>query len=229
MAIREPQDTAHDDSTANANGDGSSGSDWRSIFDAPDFTSLVRPAQTANAKAHSAKIKSMLKSGVIGCINIGDFPDAAAILSFGPPFADAGGQLADADKRAAKAIDVLTAPGNPYVMFAMTTIPLISQLFRNHEQTIAAIPETRRQARLRRKAMADARKVEKPRFTIRMMGREWPIRFRTPQFGKVLSGFKANTRDPETLTLSVFTDPRVVKALEKQGIVLRPADDKTNT
>jgi hypothetical protein len=203
-------------STANGKPDG----DWRSIFDAPDFTSLVRPAQTAKAREYSGKVKSVLKSGMVGAINAGDFKDAATILHYGPSFADATGQLADSSEWAAKAVDVITAPGNPAMLFVMTAIPFTAQLFRNHEDVIKNIPETRRNMRLRRKAMAQAHKAEEPRFTIRFFKREWPIRFRTPNFGKFLAGFKSQTRDPDELAYQVFTDPSVVRALKKQGIVL---------
>lgn len=212
-------------SAASANGSSQQDSDWRSIFDAPDFTSLVRPAQSAKAREYSGKVKAMLKSGMVGAINIGDFPDAATILEYGPSFADATGQLADNSEWAAKAVDVITSPGNPVMLFAMTTIPFVAQLFRNHEAAIRNIPETRRQARLRRKAMANAKRAEEPRFTIKAFGRQWPVRFRTPKLGKILAGFKSQTKDPEALTFRVFTDPAVLRALKKQGIVLVNPDE----
>lgn len=202
--------------------------DWRSIFDAPDFTSLVKPAQTMKAKEYSSKVKSVLKSGMVGAINVGDFPDAAAILQYGTPFADAAGQLADSSEWAAKGIDIITSPGNPVMLFLMTAIPFGAQLFRNHEDTIKQIPQTRREMRRRRKAMATASKAEPPRFTIRFMKREWPIRFHTPRLGKVLAGFKAQTRDPNEMTYQVFTDPSVIRALKKQGIVLVKQEGNTN-
>jgi hypothetical protein len=214
------------DTRGTANGSTPEGEDWRTLFDAPDFTSLVKPAQTAKAREYSGKVKSVLKSGLVGAINVGDFPDAAAILQYGSPFADAAGQLADANEWAAKGIDIITSPGNPIMLFLMTAIPFGAQLVRNHEDTLRNIPTTRRQARLRRKAMATAKKAEPPRFTIRAFGRAWPIHFRTPKLGKILSGFKAQTRDPQQMTYQVFTDPAVLRALKKQGIVLvKPGDD----
>lgn len=203
-----------------ANGSPPQGEDWRGIFDAPDFTSLVKPAQTMKAKEYSGKVKSVLKSGLVGAINVGDFEDAAAILQYGTPFADAAGQLADSNEWAAKGIDIITSPGNPIMLFLMTAIPFGAQLVRNHEETIKQLPTSRRQARLRRKAMATAKKAEPPRFTIRVMGRSWPVHFRTPKVGKLLAGFKAQTRDPAEMTFQVFTDPAVIRALKKQGIVL---------
>jgi hypothetical protein len=219
-------------STTGANGNGSgptTGDEWRSIFDAPDFTALVKPAQTHKAKEYSEKVKSVLKSGMVGAINVGDFPDAATILHYGPAFADATGQLADGSEWAAKAVDVITSPGNPVMLFAMTAIPFGAQLFRNHEDLIKNIPETRRNMRLRRKAMATAHKAEPPRFTIRAFGRAWPVRFNTPKIGKMLAGFKSQTRDPEQLTYKVFTDPAVIRALRKQGIVLVNPNDPPPT
>jgi hypothetical protein len=208
---------------------GEAAQDYSALFDSPDFTALVRPAQTAKAKEYSGMVKSMLKAGVVGAINIGDFPDAAAFLHYGPAFADASGQLADADARAAKAIEILTAPGNPYVMFVVTALPLLSQLFRNHEDVLTDLPNTVKNARKRKLAMATAKKAEKPRFTIRVLGREFPIRFRGPKIGKVFSVLKAQTRDPGHLTAEVFTDPRVIRALQKQGIVLvRAGENDTN-
>lgn len=204
-----------------ANGGGTEPTqDYAALFDSPDFTTLVRPAQTAKAKEYSGMVKSMLKAGVVGAINVGDFPDAAAILHYGPSFADASGQLADADARAAKAIEIITAPGNPYAMFLVTAIPLLSQLFRNHEDALTDLPNTVKNARKRRLSMATAKKAEKPRFTIRMFGREFPIRYRGPNFSKVGRALKSQTRDPGNLTAEVFTDPKVIRALQKQGIVL---------
>src|SRR6201986_3087977 len=132
MAVREAE--------PEVNGDGNNRPDYTSLFEATDFTALIKPAQSAVAREYSGKVKSLLKAGTIGAINIGDFADAAAFLHYGPGFADASGQLAEADKRARAAVDILTAPGNPYAMFLMTGIPLIAQLFRNHEEQIQELP-----------------------------------------------------------------------------------------
>jgi hypothetical protein len=207
------------------NGDGSDKPDYTSLFEATDFTALIKPAQSAVAKEYSGKVKSLLKAGTIGAINIGDFSDAAAFLHYGPGFADATGQLAEADKRARAAVDILTAPGNPYAMFLMTGIPLIAQLFRNHEEQIQELPSAFKNSRKRRKAMATAKKAEQPRFTLRIFGREVPVRFRMPKVGRVFSGFRTQTQDPSTLAERVFLDPAVQRALRKQGIVLVRQDE----
>lgn len=218
MAIKEPS----------ANG-GEAQQDYTSLFDSPDLTTLMRPAQSAKAKEYASKVKSALKAGTIGAINIGDFPDAATFLHYGPAFADASGQLADANDTAAKAIDILTSPDSPYLVFAVTALPLLSQLFRNHETALADLPNTMRNARKRRMAMATAKKAEKPRFTIRVFGREFPIRFRGPNFRKFGQALRSQTRDPGALTSEVFTDPRVIRALQRQGIILvKAGDDDAN-
>jgi hypothetical protein len=219
-----------DQDTQSANGSSNTPDDWRTLFEAPDFTSLVKPAQTMKAREYSGKVKSVLKSGMVGAINVGDFRDAAAILQYGAPFADAAGQLADSQEWAAKGIDIITSPGNPLMLFLATGIPFMAQLVRNHEDTLKALPQTRREMRRRRKAMATATKAEPPKFTIRFMGRQWPVHFRTPKVGKVFAGFKSQTRDPDQMTYQVFTDPAVIRALKKQGIVLvNPGDQNAPT
>jgi hypothetical protein len=211
------------------NGESSGRPDYTSLFEATDFTALIKPAQSAVAKEYSGKVKSLLKAGTIGAINIGDFADAAAFLHYGPGFADATGQLAEADKRARAAVDILTAPGNPYAMFLVTGIPLIAQLFRNHEEQIQELPNVIKNGRKRRKAMATAKKAETPRFTLRAFGREWPVRFRVPKVGRIFSGFRTQTQDPSTLAERVFLDPAVQRALRKQGIVLVRQDEQAKS
>jgi hypothetical protein len=196
------------------------GPDYSSLFSAPDYATLVKPAQTAKAKEYSDKVKSFLKAGMVGAINVGDFPDAATILERGPAFADATGQFADSNERVAKMVDIITSPSNPAMMFFMTGLPFMAQIVRNHEAVIKDMPELRRQAKRQRKAMAAARKAEKPRFTVRVLGREFPVRFRTPKFGAVFGMFRAQTRNPEDLTIQVFSDPAVQRALRRQGINL---------
>jgi heme exporter protein D len=197
-----------------------------SLFDAPNFTDLVKPAQTAQAREYATKVRSGLKSVMFGAINAGDYSDAATILAYGPGFADAAGRLADESEYARKALDIITAPDSAWLAFAMTGVPLIAQVFRNHEQAIKELPNARRKARLQRRAAKDAQATQKPRFTIRVMGRQWPIYFRTPKLGKMLSGFTAQTKDPDALTYAVFSDPKVQRALAKQGIILRQETPK---
>jgi len=214
------------DAPPEGNGQPVGSSDWRSILvEAPDYAQIVKTVQTAKAREYSLKVKSMIKSGVVGAINVNDFPDAAALLAYGPGFADAAGQLADADKRAERALEILTSPNSPWLTFALTSMALASQIFRNHEDAIKEIPNARRNARLRRKAMANAKKAEPPRFTIRFFGREWPVRFRSRfKLSKLTATFTSQSQDPETLTLNVFSDPKVIQQLSKMGVRIIQSD-----
>lgn len=214
MAVRDSQQQG-----TSSNGQRTTEEPWRLIMDAPDYAEIVKTVQTAKAKEHAVKVRSMLKSGVIGAINANDFPDAAALLAYGPGFADACGQLAEADKRAERAIEILTSPNSPWLTFLLTSVALGAQLFRNHEEQVKEIPSNWKNRKLRRKSMADARKAEAPRFTLRMFGREWPIRFRSRvKVGRFFAPFKAQTQDPETLTINVFSDPKVIQQLSKLGV-----------
>jgi hypothetical protein len=201
---------------------------WENIFDAPDFTSLVKPAGSRKAKAYETRMNSILKAGVIGCINAGDFPDAAAILYHGPQFAAASGQFAATDPRAEKMINLLTAPSSPAVIFLMTGIPLISQLVRNHEEEFKEVPHTLRERRMRRKTVKSANETQPPRFTMKLGKLRIPIRF-TMKFkvGSLFRVFQTPTRDPIGLTETVFSNPDLVEALQKQGI--RPRNAGTTT
>jgi hypothetical protein len=196
--------------------------DYYALFNAPDFTTLLRPAQTKLAKEYTEKTNSVLKALLVGSLNAGDFPDAAAILKHGPGFASATGQLCDSSERARGLVEMITSPASPLTMFVMTAIPLVGQVIRNHEAQIAQIPETRRQRRMMRKATVQAKAERKPRFTIRMFGRAWPIyaNVSMPKWSKVFAGFRTQTVEPDLLAAQVFTDPAVIKALQKMGVVL---------
>jgi hypothetical protein len=222
MAVR---DSTDQDYATDGNGQSQAPPSWEAIINAPPFETIVKTTQTATAKEYSSKVRSMLRSGVVGAINVNDFPDAAAILVYGPGFADAAGQLASADKRAERALDILTSPNSPWLTFALTSVALGAQLFRNHETQFQEIPSNWRNRKLRRKAMAEAKQAEAPRFTIRMFGREWPIRFRSRiKPGKLLAPFRAQTQDPEALTINVFTDPKVIQQLAKMGVRIQAGD-----
>jgi hypothetical protein len=205
--------------------------DYRVIFGAPDLTTFFKKTRTPTQKEYEARCASFLKAGVIGALNTGNMPDAAALLDLGPQFAQATGVLADADERARKAIDLLTSPNSPIAMFALTALPLISQLMRNHEPQIKAAPDTWRAARAARKAAkAGGPPVAKtePAFTLHLpFGRKIPVRLTTRiKVGKLLSGFRSQTSDPRELTFKVFSDPKIVKALADQGIMMHRTDEE---
>lgn len=216
-------DILNDPDADTGNGQPPPEAEWQSIFQAPDFTQLVKPRVTAKSREYTGKVNSVLKTGLVGAINAKQFPDAAAILAYGPQFSAAAGTLADHDEKVAKAIDLITSPSNPYAMFIMSAIPLFGQFYRNHETAINDAPGNFRAQRARKKAMRKAgAPPPPPRFTIKIGKRTIPVRFgvRLRVLGSVLRGIRHQTDDPATLTEMVFTDPDLLKALEKQGIKL---------
>ena len=199
---------------------------WEDIFDAPDFTSLVKPASSRKAKAYETRVNSALKAGVIGCINAGDFVDAAAILYHGPQFAAASGQYAATDERAERTLNMLTSPSSPALLFLMTAAPLIGQLIRNHEDQVKEVPQTLRERRMRRKADKTASETQPPRFTMKLGKFRVPVRFNVKvRFSSLFNAVKTPTRDPRSLAEHVFSDPDLIAALQKQGI--RPRAQST--
>jgi hypothetical protein len=196
---------------------------WQAIFSAPNYADLIKTRQTVKAREYRDKANSVLKASLIASINANDWPDAAAILRNGPAFANATGQLADSNERAAAIIDMITSPANPVAMFVLTAIPLVAQIFRNHETQLQEVPQARQQARRQRKAMREARKAEEPQFTIHLLRWKIPIRWHPKKIkiGKLFAGFRAQTLEPDALAKDVFTDPDVLKALEKLGIIVR--------
>jgi len=188
------------------------------------LTQLLRPAATKTAKEYQAKTYSLLKAAMVGAINMGDFPDAAAILTHGPGFGAAAGQLADDSAYARATLDFLTAPSSPAILFLMTGIPLIAQIFRNHEGELAQLPEARRQAKARKKMAAKEEKPREPRFKIRAFRREWPI-YWNPRIkvSKIFAPFKTQTVEPNALAYTVFSDPKVQEYLKKHGVILTNA------
>jgi hypothetical protein len=194
--------------------------DWTVIIGADDYATLIRPKSTAVSREYRDKTYSMLKSLVIGCINVGDMEDAATLLRYGPSFGIAVGQLANQDEKARHAIDWLTKPGNPYMSFTLTGLSMVSQLVRNHEKALSEIPNTIKMSRRERKAMRAAKKAEPPRFTIRLLGREIPVRMNFPRLKNSLGLLRVQTTVPHDLVNQVFSDRKLLNALEDSGVIL---------
>jgi hypothetical protein len=218
-----------DNSTPNGTAPEDSEPDWSDLFNAPDYTTFIKPSQSRVATAYRKRANSLLKAGFITSLNAGQYHDAAAFLEHGPAFAAATGQLADHDAKVRGIIDMLTTPTNPYGMFVLTTIPLIAQLFRNHEQEVRQVPATWRERRAMRKATRLAEDTQPPRFTLKILGRTIPVRFRVRVkiVGALFKGFRTQTVDPDQLTRKVFSDPDLLKAMERAGI--RPGGGNDGT
>jgi hypothetical protein len=162
-----------------------------------------------------------MKACMMASLQAGQMPDAAAFIKFGPSIGNATGALCDKDERAQAVIDMICTPGNPYVMFGMATIPLLAQLFRNHEPELHEAAERRKMRRKQPKAER-VKVPPKSIVTIKIpfTKREWkvPIRFNASAlFGQ----FRNQTSPPNDLAYAVFSDPKVQQALEKQGVYLR--------
>ncbi len=201
--------------------------DWSSIFGAPDFTALIKKRKTAVAREYEKRTNSLLKALLVGTLNTGNFPDAAAVLKLGPPLSAATGELAESSETARHMIDLITEPANPWVMFALTGIPLVAQLFRNHEPAIKQAPATLKERRAQRKAQTAE---QPPRFTVKipLIRKTIALRFRFHfKLGKVLAGFRSQTVDPNMLAQQVFTDPDVITALKKMGAVINEQPPET--
>jgi hypothetical protein len=199
----------------------SDGENWEVIFGAADYTTLVKPKSTATSREYRDKTYSMLKSLTIAFIKSGNMPDAAACIQHGPGFGVAMGQLADQDERAKRMLDFLTSPSNPYVNALLIGTSLISQLVRNHEIALQALPNNIKMSRRQRKAMRQARAEVPPRFTMHLFGREIPIRWNPRvKIGALFAGFRSQTAPPEDLTEHIFSDPKLLKALADQGIIV---------
>lgn len=205
--------------------------DFDIIIGAPDFTTLIKRPQSANAKDYTKKIGSALKAVAIGSIQAHNFPDAATILWHGPGAATALGTLCDEEERVAKMVDMLTSPSNPWTACALAMMPLVSQLVRNHEKEIQQLPSRWRMGREARQARREA-KQDQPkapaRFHIRIGKRTIPIRVKAhiPFVSTFIAGARGQTQEPNVIAAKVFMDPNVLKSLEKLGIVFRQAPDE---
>jgi hypothetical protein len=209
------------------------GPDFTLIFGAQDFTTLIRRPQTQKGREYTGRIASAFKAYAIGAMQSGNFPDAATILYHGPGAATAMGDLCATNEWAAKTVDLLTSPNSPVVATMLTVMPLISQLLRNHEQQIEQIParfDMSKQARAERKQRKSESKhaEDKPLFTIRLGKRSIPVRLklhRKPIIGGFIKGVRAQTADPNMLAHRVFTDPDVLRQLQKMGILVHPGNN----
>lgn len=191
---------------------------WQAILDAPDFLTLLKgPRKTPTAREYEIKVQSALKEVLkfrLGAGTPAGLADVATILAMGPNLAERAGILADTDERAKHALDMLTAPDNPWLMFALAALPFIGQLFRNHEDQVKAIPGGFKKTREQRKAERAAR----PKPVLHIGKREFKLPFRVSlKFGML----RQNTYDPQYLINQVMSSPKVRSAInDKYGVVI---------
>lgn len=137
-------------------------------------------------------------------------PDAAAIIMYGPQFAEKWGDLAEADKRVRRGIDtILGGAENPYLAAAIATMPLLLQAYRNHEEALSpsgaveAIKQSRAKAKER-----EPRKIRIP-FTKRHIEFRWRVS---------VPGVHNMTNEPDQLAAYVFNNQDIIEAMRKAGI-----------
>lgn len=193
-----------------------------SLFDAPDFATFLKKNISNQSREYERKAQMFMKTFMIASLNNRQYADAAAFIKFGPGFSRASGELCDANKSAREFVDMLTAPSNPYILFGMMALPLVSQLFRNHEPEMQNVKMSWRNRRNMKKTRQDLGvKVPKPPakelFTLKFGKRRIPIKLgiRLPK----INGFvRIPTQHPQELVTEIFSDPEVIKALQKMGI-----------
>lgn len=208
--------------------------DFSTLFDAPSYSSFIKTAPNSKAKSYEARVASLMKAGMVMSLNNQQWPDAATFLKHGPGFSKAAGNLAAEDARIAGIIEMLTAPDSPYVMFALVAIPMVSQLFRNHQadiqQAAATVKESRAEKRRNRKAGISPPK--QPPITVHLFKREFrlPLRvkLRMPKLQNMFKAFLAPTQNPQHIAAEVFSDAAVVKALHNMGLYPREAAPDDN-
>jgi hypothetical protein len=199
--------------------------DYSDLFGAPDFASFIKKPVSQRSRQYERKVQSFMKAGVVGAINMQDFPDAAAFLKYGPAFARASGELADSNAKTREMIDMLAAPSSPVAMFLAAGIPLLAQLWRNHEPQVQQISQNVKTTRAQRRAAKKAGvKFARPGMrevgNVKIFGKRIPIKVRLPKirvsvFGKMLH---ARAQHPQVLVHEVFADPKVIKALRDLGV-----------
>jgi hypothetical protein len=188
---------------------------WAVILDAPEVTSFLKKTETPRAKEYRDKVNSVLNTALqfrLGSPN--GLADVSAILQRGPAAALRAGALADESKEFRKALDVITAPDNPAVMFALTAIPLVMQILRNHEGEMAQARDARA---AKKKLTPDERKAAKqarPRVEFKALGRTWKLPFAF-KF-KMGNALRMNTVPPDYLVSTVIGDPKIRAELTKR-------------
>ena len=180
-------------------------------YDEPEPGFVQAPPRGRTAKSYEKKIKTTLNVIFREAVaRPSTVPDAAAILMYGPNFAQKWGDLAEHDKRVRRGIDMLLdGAENPYLAAAFATMPLLLQCYRNHEEALSpsgavqALKKSRETAKQR-----EPRKLKIP-FTKRYVEFRWKLN---------VPAVKNMTNDPQQLAGYVFNNPDIVAAMRRAGI-----------
>lgn len=188
---------------------------WSVILDAPEIASFLKREETPRAKEYRGKVNSVFNTLLqFRLADPNGLADVSAILQRGPAVSLQAGALADSNEGFRKALDVVTAPDNPAILFAVAMVPLVFQVFRNHEGELQEVREKRAARKTMSREEKKAARAAKPRVEFRLLGRTWRLPFR---FKVNLSGvMRMNTVPPEYLVSSVIGDPKVRSELSKR-------------
>jgi len=180
-------------------------------YDEPESEFVQSVTRGRIAKQYEKKIKTVLNTIFRQTVaHQAAIPDAAAILMYGPAFSEKWGDLAEADKRVRKGIDmVLEGAENPYLAAAIATMPLILQLYRNHEDALS--PKGAVEAIRKSRAQAKQREPKRLRIPFTKRYIEFRFRFRVPAVQNM-------TNDPDQLAAYVFNNADIIAAMRKAGI-----------
>ena len=196
--------------------------DFDVIVGAPDLGALLHRTPTRRAREYRNRVASVLRVGMVGSLNTGNFADAAAFLWYGPGASTSIGNLADNYNSIAKGIDIITSPGSPIAECVTTLLPLMSQLARNHEQALGEIPgrfAMGKVARAARKQAKAERAQDDPPMTLHIGRWQLPVRWRIRSPIKFVKPvIRAQSMEPNLIAARVFMDPHVQKKLAEMGV-----------
>jgi len=208
--------------------------DYSELFEAPDFSTWIKKPVSQRSRMYEKRVQSAMKSAAIGAINLQDYPDAATFLKYGPAFARATGEFADSNKKARDIIDMLTAPDSPAIMFVAAAIPIVAQLFRNHEpqvqQAASNVKQTWSQRRAQKKSGVYVPKKNTREFTINLGKIRIPLKVRIPKLVKLTylgRALHARATHPQNIVNEVFGDPKVIRALRDLGVFPEAPEEET--
>jgi hypothetical protein len=207
--------------------------EYEALFNAPDFDFLKDRKRTQAARNYERRVQSMLKAGVIGSLQRGNLPDAAALIKTGPKFARALGDSAADNENIARVLDMLTAPDSPIVPLVVTGLSLASQLLRNHREEAETVAQNMkmnfRERRAHRKAIAAGQVEGAPQATTTVklpFGRKITLGFRIQIPGKrIWQTLTGGAVHPDVLAHTVFSDTALLKELEKHNIIIQVKTD----
>jgi hypothetical protein len=180
-------------------------------YDTPDKEFVQSATRGPIAKKYEKKIKTVLN--VIFRQTVAHqaaVPDAAAILMYGPNFAEKWGDLSAHDPRVRRGVDmILEGAENPYLAAGMASVSLLLQIYRNHEDSLS--PKGAVEAI--RKSRAEAKQREPKRLRIPFTKRYIEFRFRLR-----MPAVENMTNDPQQLAAYVFSNPDIISAMRSAGI-----------